>query len=114
VNNYEHAKLEAFLRQWVHAHPHWRQLSAEDLASELAAEVDWGTMRLAGWMETPDGAVITQVVEHVLPYPYNYGADVLAEAVRIAASQRTGRQVTLTIVGGLGLAAVVVFLIGRS
>jgi hypothetical protein len=113
MNDTEYAKLEAVLRHWVRTHPLWRQLSAEDIAAELVTEVDWGTIRLAGWMQTPDGALITLIVERVLPYPYNYGADVLADAVCIAARQRTERQRGLTLAGGIGL-AVVVFLLGRS
>ena len=70
MNDHEYARLEAFLRQWVQTHPLWRQLSAEDIAAEFAAEVDFGTIRLAGWMQTPDGALITQIVERVLPFPY--------------------------------------------
>ena len=114
MNDQEYAKLEIFLRQWVRTHPLWHQLSAEDIAAELAADVDWGMIRLASWMQTPDGALITHIVQRVLPYPYNYGADVLAEAVRIAATQRTERQRGLTLAGGIGLAAMAVFLLGRS
>jgi hypothetical protein len=113
MNDHEYARLEAFLRQWVQTHPLWRQLSAEDIAAEFAAEVDFGTIRLAGWMQTPDGALITQIVERVLPFPYNYGVDVLAEAVSIAARQRTERQRGLTLVGGIGLAVAVVFFLGK-
>lgn len=113
MNDREYAKLEAFLRQRVRTYPLWHQLSAEDLATQLAADVDFGTIRLAGWMQAPDGALITEAVERVLPYPYNYGADVLADAVSIAARQRTERQRGLTLVGGIGLAVAVVLLLGR-
>jgi peptidoglycan/xylan/chitin deacetylase (PgdA/CDA1 family) len=114
VNQTEIARLSAFLRQWTRTHPLWYQRTAEDVAAELAADAGFEAVKLAGWMQTPDRALITQIVESVLPYPYNYGADVLADAIRIAARQRTERQRGLTLIGGLGLAALVVFLLGRS
>ena len=109
----EAVKLEAFLRQWTRTHPFWQRSSAEDIANDLAADADFGAIRLAVWLQTPEGALVTQVVHRVLPYPYNYGADVLAEAVQIAAAQRTERQRTWTLVGGIGLAGLVVFLLGK-
>jgi len=110
----EVAELEAFLRQWTSTRPLWQHRSAEDIAGDLATDVDFGTIRLAGWLQTPDGALIAQVVQRALPYPYNYGADVLANAVQIAAEQRTQRERTWTLVGGGGLAMLVVFLLGKS
>jgi hypothetical protein len=114
VNETEIARLQAFLRQWTHVRPAWHQRSAEDIAAELAADADFGTIRLAGWLQSPDGALIIQIVQSVLPYPYNYGADVLADAIQIAARQRTERQRTRTLVGGLAVAALAVFLLGRA
>lgn len=114
MNETEVARLSAFLQQWTHTRPAWHQRSAEDIAAELAADADFDTIRLAGWLQTPDGALIAQIVQSVLLYPYNYGADVLADAIQIAARQRTERQRGLTLVGGLALAALVVFLLGRS
>jgi folate-dependent phosphoribosylglycinamide formyltransferase PurN len=105
---------EAYLGQLVRTHTPWHQLSAEDIAAQLAAEIDFDTIRLAGWMQTLDGALITEVVQRVLPYPYNYGADVLANAVCIAAGQRTEGQRALTLMGGIGLAVLVMFLLRRS
>src|SRR5262249_9348475 len=63
-----------------------------DVAAEPAADADFEVVKLAGWMQTPAGVLITQIVESVLPYPNNYGADVLADAIQIAARQRTERQ----------------------
>jgi hypothetical protein len=114
VNETEVARLGSYLRQWTQTHPYWHQRSAEDIADELAADADFGTIRLAGWLQTPDGTLITRIVQDVLPYPYNYGADVLADAIQIAARQRTERQRGLTLLGGAGLAALVVFVLGRS
>jgi hypothetical protein len=114
VNETEVARLRAFLREWTCTHPSWHQRSAEHIAAELAADANFGTIRLAGWLQTPDGALIIQIVQSVLPYPYNYGADVLADAIQIAARQRTERQRGFILIGGLALAALVVFLLGRS
>jgi hypothetical protein len=114
MNSVDVTRLEGFLRQWTRTHPLWQHRAAEDIAAELAADVDFGTIRLAGWLQSPDGALIAQTVQHVLPYPYNYGADLLADAVKIAAAQRTERQRGLTLVGGIGLAGLVMFLLSKS
>ena len=114
MNETEVARLGSFLRHWTQAHPYWHQRSAQDIAAELAADADFGTIKLAGWLRTPDGTLVTQVVQGILPYPYNYGADVLADAIQIAARQRTERRRELALLGGAGLAALVVFVLGRS
>jgi hypothetical protein len=48
-------------------------------------------------------------VESVLPAPYHYGADALAEAIEVAARQRTVRQRQEVLVGGGLIAAALVF-----
>src|SRR5260370_31986060 len=87
MNDNDAARLRAYLQRWIRANPAWHQRAAEDIALELARDADFSTIRLASWLRTPDGALITQAVAGVLPYPYNYGAKVLTDAVQIAAHQ---------------------------
>jgi hypothetical protein len=108
MNDTEMARLQAYLQQWIRSNPGWRQRAAEDIAAELARDADFNTIRLAGWLKTPDGALITQIVQSVLPYPYGYGAEVLAEAVRIAAHQRTRSERLETLGAGMVIAMVVI------
>lgn len=114
MNEIEIASLGSFLRQWTQAHPYWQQASTENIAAELAADASFGAIRLAGWLRTPDGELIARIVEAALPYPYNYGADVLADAIQIAARQRTERQRGLAFLSGVGMAVLVVLLLGKS
>lgn len=53
-------------------------------------------------------ALITQAVGSVLPYPYNYGAKVLTDAVQIAACQRTRRERLQALAGGMVIAMAII------
>lgn len=92
MNEDEIARAAAHVRRWIAAHPDWRRWSAEDIAAALLRDADWATVALAGWMRTPDGALIATIVEKAMPYPVNFGAEVLVEAIKIAARQQTRTQ----------------------
>jgi hypothetical protein len=109
MNENEIARLQAYLQQWIRNNPTWHQRAAEDIAAELARDADFSTIRLAGWLRTPDGTLTTQIVQSVLPYPYSYGAKVLADAIQIAARQRT-RSERLQALGAGTVVALVVIL----
>jgi len=111
MNENEIARLQAYLRQWVRSNPTWHRWSGEEIAAELARDADFSTIRLAGWLQTPDGAVITQIVQSVLPYPYGYGAEVLADAVQIAARQCTRNERLQVMAVGVGIAVVAVLVL---
>ena len=107
MNQNEIARLQAYLQQWVRYNPGWQQRSAEDIAAELARDADFSAIRLADWLRTPDGTLTTQIVQTVLPYPYNYGAEVLASAVQIAACQRTRSERLRVLGGGIAIALLI-------
>jgi hypothetical protein len=113
MNETEIVKLQSYLQGWTQGHPGWQQSPAQDIAAELARDADFGVIRVAGWLRSPEGTLIRQIVDSVLPYPYNYGADVLAEAIRIAAQQRTENQRLLTFIGGAAAAALLVMGLSR-
>jgi hypothetical protein len=58
-------------------------------------------------MRTPDGALIATIVEKALPYPANVGAEVLVEAIQIAARRRTRTQRIGALTIGAAAAALV-------
>lgn len=112
MNQYEITELEVYLRQWIAAHPDQRRWSTDEIAAELAQDADFNLIKLAGWLQTPDGQIIEHAVGQVLPYPYNYGADVLVEAVKIAARQRTRKERLDALALGGGVALVIVLILG--
>jgi hypothetical protein len=109
MNQDQVMSLQAYLQRWTRTHPSWWQWSAEDIASELAQDADFQTIRWADWLQSPDGELIESVVSRLLPPPYNYSADVLADAVKIAAHQRTRRR-RLEVLGAGGVMALLLIL----
>lgn len=109
MNQDQVADLQVYLQRWMSTHPNWRQWSADDIATELARDADFQLIKWADWLQSPDGELIESVVSRLLPPPYNYGADVLAEAVKVAADQRTRRR-RLEVLGAGGAAALLVIL----
>lgn len=108
MNEIEAAKLQAYLWHWTRTRPSWHQQSAQQIAAELARDVDFSNIRVATWLQSPDGGTIIQIVQNALPYPYNYGADVLADAIEIAARQRTEKERLYTLGGGTAVAVLLV------
>jgi hypothetical protein len=111
MNPDELAKLDSYLRQWTSRNSGWQDRSPEEIATAWAHDADFSTIKLAAWLRTSDGQLIQRVVEGALPFPYNYGADVLTQAVQIAARQRTTRQrlEALAVGGSLAVALVLAF-----
>jgi hypothetical protein len=108
MNDNDAVRLRAYLQRWIRANPTWHQRAAEDIALELARDADFSTIRLASWLRTPGGALITQAVAGVLPCPSNYGAKVLTDAVQIAARQRTRRERLQALAGGTVIAMAII------
>ena len=109
----EAARLQAYLRAWTAAHPGWQARSAEDIAAELMRDIDFVAIQLAGWLQTPDGQLVSRVVVSALPYPENAAAKVMATAIQIAARQRTTRQRVGAVGVGMVAAVVLIYLLGR-
>jgi hypothetical protein len=109
MNKREIDSLQTFLRHWIQNNSTWRECSAEDIAEELANDPDFSMVRLAGWLRAADSRLIAQIVQSVLPYPYNYGAGLLTEAVLIAARQRTSTERLRALAAGTGIAVFPVY-----
>jgi len=93
-------KLRAYLWRWLASRPYgWNQRSAKDLAAEFLQDAAFTDIRLAGFLASPDGQVVTAVVKQVLPYPYNVGVPLLVEAIMLAAQEQTNRQIGTTLLG---------------
>lgn len=106
MNQSDISSLHAYVHAWSARRPWWQQLSAEDIAEELANDGDFEIIRLAGWLRSANGDEITSIVTAALPYPYSLGARVLADGIKIAADRRTrnerlGVGALALVVGGL-------------
>lgn len=106
-------KLRNFVQRWTAKQPTWHYRSSEQLAKDLAADADFAVLRFAGWLRTPDGELIATVVRGALPFPYNRSADVLIDAIKLAAGERTRRE-RLTVVGLGAVGCYIVFAFGRG
>ena len=108
MNDIDYEGLAAYLRdRWLVTQPYgWHRWSAVDIAAELFRDTAFTDIRLARWLQTPDGSMIMRVVENVLPFPYKQGTAVMAEAIKLAATRQTNRQVVVTLAVGAGLAVI--------
>jgi hypothetical protein len=96
----EAAKLKVCLQRWRALNPYrWRQ-GAQIVANDLMQEAAFVDIKVAGFLEAPDGAAIAQVVQNVLPFPGDAEAAVMIEAIKIAAKEQTTRQVIGTVLVG--------------
>lgn len=68
--------------------------SIETLAHEMLALSEFRALQLGTWLGTTDGQVLVQAVEMVAPPFYRQDAELLVDALKIAASiqQREGQQ----------------------
>lgn len=82
---------------------------AEQLAREFLADAEFQSFRLGTWLATPEGEVFAQAVEMVMPPFYRQDAELLVEALKIAAKlqQRNER-----LAGGIVIGAVLVLGLG--
>lgn len=87
--------------------------TADELAREFVADAEFQSFRLGTWLSTPDGEVFAQAVEMVMPPFYRQDAELLVDALRLAAKlqQRNER-----VAGGvlIGAAVVIGLSLGRG
>lgn len=108
----DQAALQAYVRVWSARRPGWQRLPAEAIAQELANDADFQVLRLAGWLRSPDGELITAIVGAALPYPANLSAKTLADGILIASRQQTqNERLGVTALALLGFA---LFMFGRD
>jgi hypothetical protein len=113
MDQFDHDGLLAYLRRWIRTQPHgWQHRSVNDLADEFVRDAAFASIRLAGWLRSPDGRLVTAVVRSVLPAPYSQGVALLAQAITQAGRMRRNRQAEGLAV--VGVAAVVALLIAGA
>jgi hypothetical protein len=87
--------------------------TAEQLARELVADAEFQSLRLGTWLSTPEGELFARTVEMVAPPFYRQDAELLVEALKLAAKlqQRNER-----LAGGvlIGAAVVIGLSLGRG
>ena len=100
-NNTRTQELASFLRGWINQNPNWahdksalspRLRTARDIANDLAPSIEREDVHIAQWFESPDGELISDAVEDALPFPLGAGAELLKEAVLIAAQEQNRNQ----------------------
>jgi hypothetical protein len=115
MNDQQVAALGIYVHNWGARQSYgWHGRTAQDIATELTRDAAFLDLRLAGWLESPDGSLIAQIVVRSLPFPARIGAQVLAEAIQIAAQQRTDRNRTITLLAGIGAALAVYVLLSNQ
>lgn len=72
----------------VHAAPLASQHTASDVAGWLLADAGFRALKLGNWLSTPDGQLVTDAIEMLAPAPYAQDAQLLAEALQLAARQQ--------------------------
>ena len=65
--------------------------TADELAHELLTDAEFEALQLGTWLNTTNGKVISEAVEMVLPPFYRQDAELLVEALQLAANLRRGR-----------------------
>jgi hypothetical protein len=101
-------QLRAYVQRWAIAHSHdWHTLTAADVVAELEQDVAFRAISLGRGLLSPDGELIARIVLAALPFPVRAASEVLAEAIRIAATKRTETARAWTLVGGAVVAAAV-------
>ena len=116
-------RLDTFLRRWTQQHPYWAHVdpygigplrSAEVLAETLLAETEFAEVRLATWLESPDGQLIRTVVVGLLPSWQRLEVELLVEGVMAAAqARRRNQQGVAAVLTGATVLGLVLFVAGR-
>jgi hypothetical protein len=101
-------ELRQFLFWWNTHEYGWHFQEPEALAEELGNCVQFNSIRMSRWLESPTGASIAQVVESVMPFPMGLEAQVMTTAIEIAARRRTGGQAAFALALGV-VAAILIW-----
>jgi hypothetical protein len=59
-----------------------------DVAGWLIADAEFKALKLGNWLGTPDGKLVMAAIEMLAPAPYAQDAELLANAVQLAAKQQ--------------------------
>ena len=83
--------------------------SADEIAHELLADVEFRALKLGTFLNTPDGQVVAAAVEAITPPPYRKDVTLLIDALQLAARQQhqeAREAVAKAVLVALGVAAV--------
>src|SRR6266704_1440006 len=98
MSEIDYSKLQAYLRQWLRTQPYGcHRNGAHAIASQLINDAAFMDIRLARWLQSPDGSMIARTVVSVVPYPAGEAVSVMTEAIKIAAGRRTAKEVVATV-----------------
>lgn len=92
--------LSAYDHLYVQPRP-----TAEEIARQWIELEEFRALKLGTWLNTPEGELVAQAVEMVLPPFYKQDAQLLVAALRLAADMQQRQQ---RFAGGLALGAVAV------
>jgi hypothetical protein len=106
-------QLRQFVQGWTYGH---QLLAAGNdagaIADALSEDTGFATIRVAGFLQSPDGEALTKVVTAALPFPYSLQATVMVDAIKLAGQKRTNDQRLGTVVAGLAVAIGLGFFFG--
>jgi hypothetical protein len=88
--------IQAWPRQpqpWGYNYPYQpapiaSQRTAGDVAGWLLADAEFRALKLGNWLSTPDGELVMAAIGMLAPAPYAQDAQLLAEALQLAAQQQ--------------------------
>lgn len=86
-----------------------------DVATSLLKETEFRALKLGTWLSTPDGELLAAAVEAIAPPPYRQDAELLVDALKLAAQlqQAEARQKILAGGAALGLVALAIGTSGK-
>lgn len=91
--------------------------TVDELARELLSDSEYRALQLGTWLNTTNGQIISEAVEMVLPPFYRQDAELLVEALQLAAklqAQEGQDKAGKIALGALGFAALLSFGIAAS
>jgi hypothetical protein len=81
------------------------QISAHEVAGQMLQTVGFRALRLGSWLNTPDGELIVAAVELLTPPPYAIDAELLVDALKIAANRQRSAELERAV--GIGVVAAI-------
>jgi hypothetical protein len=82
------------------------QHTASEIAKALLADAEFRVLKLGTWLNTPDGELLAAAVTALAPPPYQEDAQLLIEALQLAAQQQQADARAKLFVAGALVAAI--------
>jgi hypothetical protein len=80
--------------------------TASEIAKAMLADAEFRALKLGTWLNTPDGELLAAAVTTLAPPPYQEDAQLLIEALQLAAQQQQADARTKLLVAGALLTAI--------